>query len=418
MNTPFQSFKRQHKESPSAPKYVGLLILVFFVFILGWNVGASHMRIQLEKVQKTNIYSATDSLLLKNIDMDLFWDAWQILNDKYADPDSINYNKMLDGAIHGLVTSFGDPYTAYMNPKENQEFQNNLEGMLDGGIGAELTLKNNQLTVVSPLKKSPASRAGLQPEDVIIKINGQPSGNFTLEQAVNKIRGPKGSPVTLTILRKNTEKSFEIRIVRDAINIDSVNWRMKDNIAIIEINQFSNKTQEEFSQAINKALSKSPQGLILDLRFNGGGYLDSAVAIASEFIEKGKVVTIKKRDPADDEVIYVNGKARVTTLPMVVLINKGSASASEIVAGALQDYKRAYLIGEQSFGKGTVQEVDNLIGGSSLRVTIAKWYTPNDKNITEVGITPNLTVARTTDDFQKGRDPQLDAAFKYLNENH
>lgn len=401
-----------YSHSPSTPRYVGLLILVFFAFVLGWNVGVSHEKIQGQKNQSSASNTSSDSSL-KQVDMSLFWDTWQILNQKYVETEALDYQKMLDGAIHGLVTSVGDPYTAFMNPKENREFQDNLEGTLDG-IGAELTLKDRHLTIVSPIKNSPASKAGLQPEDIVYKINGDLAENFTLEQAVLKIRGQKGTPVVLTIMRKNTEKPFDVRIIRDTININSVDYKIKDNIAIIEINQFSAKTKEEFTKAISEVMAKSPKGLILDLRFNGGGYLDAAVDVTSEFVAKGKVVSIKKRNPNEDEVIYVNGKARTMNIPMVVLINKGSASASEIVAGALQDHKRAHLIGEASFGKGTVQEVANLIGGSSLRVTIAKWYTPNNKNITEVGITPDQIVERSTEDFQKGRDPQLKAAIDYL----
>ena len=189
---------------------------------------------------------------------------------------------------------------------------------------------------------------------------------------------------------------------------------MQEDIAIIELNQFGNHTKEEFNKAISEILPKRPTGIVLDLRFNGGGYLDGAIDIVSEFIEKGKVVSVKKRDPNEDEVIYVNGKARVTNTPLAVLINKGSASASEIVAGAIQDHERGMVFGETSFGKGTVQEVENLIDGSSLRVTVAKWYTPNSRNISEIGIEPDVIVERTPEDFEVNEDPQLNTAIEYL----
>ena len=229
-----------------------------------------------------------------------------------------------------------------------------------------------------------------------------------------KIRGPKGEKVILTIVRKGNSEPLDISITRDSINISSVEWRMEEDIAIIELNQFGNHTKEEFSRAISEILSKRPSGVILDLRFNGGGYLEGAVDIVSEFIEKGEVVSVKKRNPDDSEVIYVNGKARMTNVPLVVLINKGSASASEIVAGAIQDHERGIVIGETSFGKGTVQEVENLIDGSSLRITIAKWYTPNNRNISEIGIEPNIIIERKAEDFEADEDPQLDKAIEHL----
>ncbi|MBU0727945.1 S41 family peptidase, partial [Patescibacteria group bacterium] len=352
-----------------APKFIGLIVLVIFVFILGWNVGANRMSQQQgtsTTKSVTSPYGETET-----VNMQLFWDTWNILSSKYVDPPLLDTQKMIYGAIEGMVDALGDPYTTFMTPKENKEFQDSLEGTLEG-IGAELTLRHGLLTVISPLKGSPAKSAGLQPEDIIYMVNGEPTEEMTLEQAVMKIRGKKGTSVILTVIRKGGSEPIDLTIVRDTININSVDWEMIDDIALIEINQFGNNTMWEFSKAINDILNRRPAGIILDLRYNGGGYLDGAVDIASEFIEKGTVVTIKKRNPEEDEVIYVNGQARAVSTPLVALINKGSASASEIVAGAIQDHGRGIVIGETSFGKGTVQEVENLVGGSSLRITIAK----------------------------------------------
>jgi len=394
----------------STPKYIGLTVLILFVFMLGWNIGVNHTY--------QNNGSATNTVTDSNgkaetVNMQIFWDAWNILNGKYVDQDKLVSQEMVYGAIRGMVAAIGDPYTAFMTPKENREFQEDLNGHLEG-IGAEITLKNGMLTVVSPLKNSPAKNAGIQPEDVISEIEGESTQDMTLEEAVKKIRGTEGTSVALTIIRDGHDAPIKISIRRAAINVNSVDWKMIGKIAYIEINQFGTNTKAEFSKAINDILPQRPTGVILDLRFNGGGYLDGAVDIASEFLPKEKVVTIKKRNPEEDEVIYVNGQARMANLPLVVIINKGSASASEIVAGAIQDHKRGTIIGEQSFGKGTVQEVQNLIGGASLRVTIAKWYTPNDNNISETGITPDIVVERTAEDFEGSHDPQLDAALKYL----
>lgn len=399
------------KESSSTPKYIGLFVLMAFVFMLGWNAGVSHKRLQQGMDPKTTITSPLGQA--ETINMQLFWDAWNILSSNYVDPHALVTEDMIFGAIKGMVASVKDPYTNFMTPKENREFQETLQGHLEG-IGAELTLRNGMLTVISPLKNSPAQKAGLQPEDIIYEVDGNSTENMTLEQAVMKIRGEKGSIVVLTVLRRNYSEPIEIRIVRDTININSIDWEMQGDIAVIEINQFGDTTKLEFSKAVSEILLERPKGVVLDLRYNGGGYLDGAIDISSEFLEKEKVVTIKKRNPEEDEVIYVNGHARMASIPLVVLINRGSASASEIVAGAIQDHNRGIIIGDNSFGKGTVQTVENLIGGSSLRVTIAKWFTPNDQNINESGITPDIIVERTIEDIEAGKDPQLEKAIEYL----
>ncbi len=403
-----------NKES-STPKILGLIILILFVFTLGWHVGVNQIQQNGESILKDNQITRTGTSG-ENVDMQLFWDVWSLLASRYVDPQALNYKEMIYGAIRGMVFSLEDPYTSFLTPKEHKEFQDSMEGHLEG-IGAELTLRNELITVVSPLKNSPASHAGIQPEDIILKIDGIDAYDYTFEQAVMKIRGARGTKVILTIARKGHKDTLDITITRETINIDSVEWKMNGDFAIIEINQFGDKTKAEFTKAISGLLSKRAKGIVLDLRYNGGGYLDGAVDIASEFINKGKVVSVKKRNPNNDEVIYVSGKARVANIPLAVLINKGSASASEIVAGAIQDYNRGKIIGETSFGKGTVQEVENLIDGSSLRVTIAKWYTPNNNNISEVGITPDIEIERTIENIEADEDPQLDAALNYLKNN-
>lgn len=395
----------------SVPKILGLTILVLFVFALGWNVGQNQARNNTTSAISQQITRLSGN---EKVDMQLFWDVWGLLAGKYVDPQALDYKNMIYGAIRGMVYSLEDPYTLFLTPKENKDFQDSMEGKLEG-IGAELTLRHELITVVSPLKGSPAKRAGIRPEDVIMEVDGEDVDDFTFEQVIMKIRGPKGTKVVLGIARKNEQELIDITIIREVINVNSVEWKMIGDIAVIELNQFGDKTKEEFNKAINDILPKRPKGIVLDLRYNGGGYLDGAVNIASEFIEEGKVVSVKKRNPEEDEVIYVNGRARVANIPMVVLINKGSASASEIVAGAIRDHNRGIIIGETSFGKGTVQEVENLIDGSSLRVTIAKWYTPNNVNISEVGIEPDIEIERTIEDLEEDRDPQLDAALEHLN---
>lgn len=408
------SMKKQYgpPKPPAAPRYIGLFIALVITFSAGWNAGLNHNN-QANSFSEVNEVSDANGKS-EAVNLAVFWDVWNILTKFYVDPHKLNSQEMVYGAVKGMVASLGDPYTVFMTPEENREFQDVLEGHLQG-IGAELTLRDGMLMVVSPLKGSPAQAAGLQPEDVIYTIDGEDTSEMSLEQAVMKIRGEKGTSVKLGILRKSSKDPIELEIVRNDINVNSVEWKMKGGIALIEINQFGDSTKEEFSKAVSAILTQNPKGVVLDLRFNGGGYLGSAVDILSEFVERDKVVTIKKRNSEEDETIYANDHARMLNLPLVVLINKGSASASEIVAGAIQDLDRGTLVGEESFGKGTVQEVQNLIGGASLRVTIAKWFTPKGQNINETGITPDVVVERTEEDYNADRDPQLEKALEILN---
>lgn len=398
-------------------KYVGVVLIPFVTFLLGWNVAANQFYQQQLSRGKTVIENVEQKEDDGIINLSLFWETLDVLQGKYVDEGAFEEKKLLYGAVAGMVASLGDPYTVFMDPKENKDFKESLVGQLEG-IGAELTMKDGLVTVVSPLKNSPAKNAGIRPEDIILAIDEEETADLTLEEAVMKIRGPRGSTVVLTILHQGDSETVDIEIKRDVINIESVDSEVKeDGIAYIAINQFGDSTVAEFQKAISDLVLKQPKALILDLRFNSGGYLDSSVHIISEFVEEDKTaVTIKKRNGADKDVYKTFDGARFPKIPMVVLINKGSASASEIVAGALQDYERAHIMGEKSFGKGTVQEVAPLSDGSSVRVTIAQWFTPNDHSISETGITPDETVEMTIEDYQEDRDPQLDKALEYLKE--
>ena len=336
-----------------------------------------------------------------------------LLKSQYVDRDSFDPSMCREAAIAGLLNALNDPHTSYLSPQDLEQGALDLSATYQG-IGATVSDRTGEVQIIAPFRGSPAELAGIRPGDVVLEVDGARTDGWSDQQAVQKIRGPKGTKVKLTLGRKGQGEPFEVEIVRETINVNSVEWKMVENIAHIELNQFGGKTKDEFTKAISEIQLKRPKGVILDLRYNGGGYLDGAVDILSEFQEKGKVVSVKKRNPEEDEVIYVTGKARMSTVPMVVLVNKGSASASEIVAGAIRDNGRGIIIGETTFGKGTVQEVENLIDGSSLRITIAKWYTPNNINISKVGITPDIEVERTIEDVKANLDPQLDAALDYL----
>ena len=402
---------------PKPAKYLIIFVLFFF---LGWESASYYITVKLNHNpatanQNLSVIGALTGNQTEKADLGIFWKVWGMLSDVYVDEKALDSQQMVYGAIKGMTASLGDPYTVYMTPDETKDFDQNIAGELEG-IGAELTVKDKALVVVSPIKGSPAEKAGLLPGDIVYKVDGKLTSDMTLFEAITKIRGQKGTSVTLTIVRKDQDKPFDVAITRDTVNIDSVTLDDKGKgIFAITINEFNDKTQEEFEAIVQKILLKDPKGIVLDLRFNGGGLLEGAVDILSEFIKGKKVaVTIKKRNKDDNQSLFVTGDAKLGDVPMVVLINGGSASASEIVAGALQDYKRAILMGEKSFGKGSVQEVDPLSDGSSIRITIAKWYTPNDNNIDKVGINPDIEVKANPDDLKHDKDVQMDQAVSYL----
>lgn len=362
-----------------------------------------------------------DSLSKENheFNFEVLWEVWKRVEDKFVDISEVTAENLIYGATKGLVEALDDPYTVFMTPEETIEFQNNLDGTLEG-IGAELAIEEQMLTVVTVLKDSPAEKNKLQTGDVILEIEGKPTSEMTIYEAITKIRGEKGTKVKLLILRRSEEvvEPFDVVITRDTIRLDSVEVDdLGDGIFHVGINQFTDRTKIEFQEAVTDILLKDPKGLVLDLRFNGGGYLDVAVDILSEFIDGEKLaVKIARRNPVDNEEIRVGDSARLNGIPLAVLVNGASASASEIVAGAIQDHKKGVIIGEVTFGKGSVQEVESINDGSSLRITIAKWLTPNGRSIDDVGINPDIEVELTEEDLENNFDRQLEEAINYLKE--
>lgn len=413
-------------KSPGIITRILAYCLVFVaIFSFGWESAAYYLKNKVSEnhplsTEETSPVSAIASLISptsEQADLSLFWKIWKELFDMYVDEKALDRQAMVYGAIKGMVASLNDPYTLFMTPKETEDFDQSLSGTLQG-IGAELSVEDQALVVVSPIKNSPAEKAGLLPHDIIYKIDGNLTTDMTLFEAITKIRGAKGTKVTLTIIRKGKDKPFEVSITRDEVNIESVTLEAKENdIYYLSINQFNSNTKAEFDKTIQKIVLKEPKGIILDLRYNGGGYLDTAVDVLSGLIKGHKeAVIIKQRDVSKDETLYVSGSAPLGDVPLVVLVNHGSASASEIVAGAIQDHKRGILIGEKTFGKGSVQEVDKMPDGSSLRITIAKWYTPTGRSISKLGITPDREIPLTEQDAQANKDPQMDEALKALKE--
>ncbi len=319
----------------------------------------------------------------------------------------------INGAKAGLVSAGGDPYTVYMTSDQAKELNNDLNGKLSG-IGAQIGIKNSILTVIAPIAGTPAEKAGLRAGDLIAKINGEDTSGMSVDTAVNKIRGKAGTQVKLRIVRPNTDPK-EITITRADISVPSVTWNMKtDRIGYIQISTFGSDTTRLIDKAAQELKDQGAQKLVLDLRNNGGGYLDAGVAVASEFLPRGKLVVEERTDGKPRDKLNSTGGGQLVGLPMVVLVNGGSASASEIVAGALRDNNAAKLLGEKTFGKGSVQEIRQLPSGSQLKVTVAHWYTPDGVNINKEGIKPDTEVKLTTEDYNASRDPQLDQALAQL----
>lgn len=389
------------------------LLAVVLAFVIGWQGSVLGWYGELEE-NGEKMVEVDHPLQPEDVDLDLMWTVWNELQRRYFDEADLNQEEQMYGAIKGLVDSLEDPYTVFMTPKETQDFKASLEGELEG-IGAELTVEEGVLTVVSPLKQSPAEKAGLLPGDVIFEIDGELAAEMTLFDAIMNIRGEKGTTVVLTIIRDGVDEPFDLSIVRDHIEIESVTVEeLEGGITYLAVNQFNDRTNVEFGQAISEMLLEEPEGLIVDLRFNGGGYLDIAVELLSYLLPEGSdAVIIKERGKAD-EVIKTNGNPKLLNVPLVVLVNGASASASEIFAGAIQDHERGIVMGEQTFGKGSVQEVETFIDASSMRITIAKWYTPSDRGIDEVGLLPDVIVELSDEDRENEYDRQKEEAAQYL----
>jgi len=349
------------------------------------------------------------------IDFSLFWDAYNKLSEKFIDTSKISDKKIIYGSIEGMTRSLGDPYTEFFNPDQAKKFQQDLAGSFDG-IGVEIGIKKDLLTVISPLKGTPGQKAGLKSGDIILKIDGQDATSLTTTEAVDLIRGPKGTPVTITILRDGWTLPKDIQIIRDTIKVPSMEWSIKDgDAAYIQIYQFDEQLPADFSAAALQILNSSAKEIVVDLRDNPGGYLSVAQDIAGWFLPVGKVVTIEDFGKGKKQQIYkAEGNAQLSTYPVNILINQGSASASEILAGALRDNRGIKLIGTKSFGKGSVQEVIDLKDGSFIKVTIAHWLTPKGNSISEVGLTPDVKVEITDDDISQKKDPQLDKALELI----
>ena len=342
-----------------------------------------------------------------------FWETWNLVHEQYVD-QPVDDLALMRGAIDGMLATLGDPHTSYLDPDEFTRLNTSLSGEFEG-IGAYVDTSTEYLTVISPIPGSPAEAAGLRSGDAIIALDGKDMTGVDPELVRKQVLGPAGSVVTLTI-RRGEETPFDVKITRAKIVVKSADGKMLDNgIAYVQVTTFGEKTTPELKATLETLMAQNPKGLILDLRNNGGGYLQTAVEVASQFLPKDVVVLYEQYGSGEKDTYNSLGDGLATDIPMVVLINEGTASASEIVAGALEDYSRAKLVGVVSYGKGSVQlptELSNDQG--AVKITIAKWLTPNGRAIHGQGLTPNVFVVMTEDDYNNDRDPQLEAAIQTL----
>lgn len=398
------------------PRSIILLVVVLvatLTFSTGYFIGESHGVRSVVPQGEGRVEGQGDvpEYLTEDIDFKQFWEIWNLVKEEYY-RQPVSEKQLYYGALKGMVAGTGDPYTVYLDPEEAHEFAANLEGSFEG-IGAEIGIKEERLQVVAPLDGAAAARAGLMPGDWIVMIDGEETTGMSVEKAVSLIRGEGGTQVVLTIGREGEEELMEVAITREKIVIDSVKWSVDgNNIMTISLSTFNHDTSELFNDAIQEALTSGARGIILDLRSNPGGLLTTAVDIASAWVGFEPVVIERAQENAK---IYKGvTTSRLQGIPTVVLVNGGSASASEIVSGALQDYGYATLVGTKTYGKGSVQDYQKLDDGAAVKITTAEWYTPKGRTIHETGIAPDVVIEYGIEQFKAGIDPQHDVAVQIL----
>lgn len=400
-----------------------IILIVILAFLLGWQLGQKEVTLKWLNYKPTISVENKEPPKSINVDFKLFWDTWDLLSRSYIDKKAIDPSKMFYGAISGMVASLGDPYTFFLPPQQQKTSKEELNGSFEG-VGIQLGFnKDKRLVVVTPLVGTPAEKAGIKPQDIIVKIEDKDTTGITLPEAVSLIRGPKGTEIDLTIFREGEQDSRTFTLKRDTILVKSAEVSFKNtasgkNIAVIKLTRFGERTQSEWEDVVSQVVSQKAEGLVLDLRNNPGGYLEGAVYIASEFLDNGDVV-LQENSLGERIPFKVNRKGSLTKIPIVALINKGSASASEIVAGALQDRKRGRLVGEQTFGKGTIQEAEDLPGGTGIHITVAKWLTPDGRWVNDTeGLEPDVKVevpkAKEGEEVDQTKDVQLEKALEML----
>lgn len=384
--------------------FTGLLV-AGAIFVLGVGVGSGNIDFARPFADSNQNQELPDNLDYSSVD--------EVYRTLRADYDGqLDIEDIMDGLKEGLARSTGDPYTEYLTREDYQDFSDELSGTFTG-IGAELTKEENLIVVVAPISGYPAEEAGLRPRDAIIEIDSRSAYDISVTEAVNRIRGPKGTVVELKVIRDEQEE-LTIEIERDNINIPSVEASIEDGIGVLEVSRFGEDTKRLSEEAAEWFIESEVEGIVLDLRNNPGGLLESSVELADLWLPRNTLVLTERRGDTIVRSINATDQAPLEGIPTVVLINEGSASASEITAGALKDHDAAILVGANTFGKGSVQQLNQLRGGGVLKITIARWFTPGGKNIDQEGVGPDKAVELTAKDLENDRDPQMKVAIREL----
>jgi len=397
----------KHIDTKYNIKTVGCIILIGLAFFAGFYLQGKLL---------DSYYKAAYSI--DHIDFSMLKKAWDLLSENYVDQSKIDKEKLTYGAVDGMVKAIGDPYTEFFNPEEARKLEEDLNGTFEG-VGIQIGVKDDLIKIISPIKGTPGEKAGLRPGDTVLAVDKKPTSDLSVDQVVSMIRGPKGSKVILTISREGDKGTKDIEITRAVIKVPTIELKTIETengkkVAHLSIFQFSDTVYQDFAKTAFEIADSNFNGIILDLRSNPGGLVNHANSILGWFIKKGSVILIEQEKDGNKIEFKSNGPSTFASTPLVVLINEGSASASEIVAGALKDNRNSILIGEKSFGKGTVQKIVDMDDGSAIKITVAKWFTPNGTAIHEKGIDPNIEVKMTSDDYINNNDPQLDKAIEEI----
>jgi len=400
-------------------KRIVLFFLCAAIFFLGMFIGHTWSVKQVltntagtvDITKVVNLYGRNRS---DKVSFDQFWKVWDKVKEKYVN-QPVDDVDLFYGAIEGMVAGLNDPYSVYFKPEKAEEFTKDLSGEFEG-IGAEVGKKEEMITIIAPLPGSPAEKAGLKSGDIIFAIDGEDVLDVSVDEAIAKIRGKKGTPVVLTIAREGVVGTKEYSVIRDTINIPTVTWKMQtDSIVYLRVHYFNEHTWSQFDEAVKEIKKKNARGLILDLRSNPGGYLETSVQVASEWVPPGQLVLKEVFNNGKKNEYTSQGAYRFANMKTMVLVDEGTASGAEIVAGALQDYRAATIIGQKTYGKGSVQDFEILPDGSALKLTIAKWFTPNEQQIDKHGIVPDVTIELPVEEkTTTPKDLVLEKALEFL----
>jgi len=397
------------------------IVIALLTFVLGWQLGNRDFKLKVSDLRPEVSFSNNTAPDKQSVDFKLFWQVWDLASSEYVDKNAVDPQKMFYGAIQGMVAALGDPYTVFLPPQEQKSTQEEIGGSFEG-VGIQLGYdKEKRLAVIAPVKDTPADKAGILAGDLIVKIADKDAGGLSLPEAVNLIRGEKGTIIKLEIYHAGDAKTKTVELKRDTIVVKSVEFEQKTTpagkkVALIKLSRFGERTFEEWTKSVSDTLASAPQAVILDMRNNPGGLLDGAVFIGSEFIKTGDIV-LQENSKGVRIPYKVNREGKLLDIPVLVLINKGSASASEIVAGAIQDTKRGKLVGETSFGKGTIQESQDLPEKTGIHITTAKWLTPMGRWVHQKGLEPDIKVELTEEQIKEqvadeNKDFQLEKALE------